>query len=143
MCRPSQTPHLTVSPACLSLHGTLILEPGAFDSGRVALHEKLFYTIFIHNIMPNSSVVFNMFHPCNLIFIILQLPPSPPFLVHTPVLIHPLSPIHPHPYIFHTFSSAPPPLSPWHVQTPNRHNRKVCKNRSKINSTLLNCTIQV
>ena len=28
-----------MSPAFLTLHGTLILEPGAFDSGQVALHE--------------------------------------------------------------------------------------------------------
>ena len=39
MYHTSQTPHLMVSPNCLSLHGALILEMGASDSGHMALHE--------------------------------------------------------------------------------------------------------
>ena len=41
MCRPIQTTHPTVSPACLSLHGTLMIETDIFDSVQVALHETI------------------------------------------------------------------------------------------------------
>ena len=51
---------------------------------------NVFYIIFNHIITPNSSVMFYMFHPCNLIFY------SPP----TPSLIP-------------CYSSIPPPPGPY------------------------------
>ena len=55
-----QTPHLMVSSWCLRLHETSILEPGALDIGRVALHEihKITLGVWVFHGSQSSRVLY-------------------------------------------------------------------------------------
>ena len=116
---------------------------------------KVFYTIFIHNVITNSSVVFNTFLIFNFIFYYNPNPSLVPTSSYIPpnsftqtFLLHTLSPILTPSYLLRISSYSlpppPPPLpSPRHVQTPNQNGRKVFKNNSRINYSLQNCTLHV
>ena len=58
---------------------------------------EVFYSIFIHTIMPNSSVVFNMSHLWNLISYFTPIPFFITFSSYTPP-INPPNPLHHRPY---------------------------------------------
>ena len=95
--------------------------------------------------------MFNTFHPFNFVFYSTPTPyfilpssftslpssyphsvsiPYPPVsLLHISYIPSPPSPL------LQTLPCPRPLLSLWHVQMPNQHERKICKNKSKINSS--------
>ena len=68
MYRPNQTPHVTVYPACLSLHGSLILKLGTFEIGLVALNNisktalgvGVFHGIRSSPVLYTSQVIYQL-----------------------------------------------------------------------------------